>query len=466
MKLKDIVFLEDYFFGKQLGINCMDFNKSSYFNKTDFFKNQFDYIDNFIRQNEQTQPQCYQNNIGYFEDNFEIIPTFDFLENPNQREDTLYFYQINIYSWPADSFDNDSVFNKIPYKIIEHLKYNPNVYLIINASSEGYLPYESFHNLNNWLLEKELKLDKTFFIHANYRISEYALDYKEKYGTDKCVNVIPYLWSIPFFHNKLHHDNFPNETLYKQNFNVGRKKSFNLLTREQKPHRTQLLCDLHYLDLIENNNVSYDFYLHEGYEDVNHIKNNWIKMEQWFEQDSPKFQRYWKILEDLIEKAPKKTIDYERLWDVRGEGMETDIPYKDTLFTVVAESFFYEMERIGYVSEKVIKPILHQHPFIVLSTSGTLTWLHNMGFKTFGETGYVDETYDCEEDPEKRYKMVLKEIINLSQLTTEQRETFMYNCKEIIEHNYNHLKNFDMVKYNRNLMWYFQKARTNLDFLL
>ena len=62
--------------------------------------------------------------------------------------------------------------------------------------------------------------------------------------------------------------------------------------------------------------------------------------------------------------------------------------------------------------------------------------------------------------------MVLKEIINLSQLTTEQRETFMYNCKEIIEHNYNHLKNFDMGKYNRNLMWYFQKARTNLDFLL
>ena len=157
MKLKDIVFLEDYFFGKQLGINCMDFNKSSYFNKTDFFKNQFDYIDNFVRQNEQTQPQCYQNNIGYFEDNFEIIPTFDFLENPNQREDTLYFYQINIYSWPADSFDKDSVFNKIPYKIIEHLKYNPNVYLIINASSEGYLPYESFNNLNNWLLEKEQK---------------------------------------------------------------------------------------------------------------------------------------------------------------------------------------------------------------------------------------------------------------------------------------------------------------------
>ena len=146
--------------------------------------------------------------------------------------------------------------------------------------------------------------------------------------------------------------------------------------------------------------------------------------------------------------------------------METDIPYKDTLFTVVSESFFYERERIGYVSEKVIKPILHKHPFIVLSTTGTLTWLHNMGFKTFGDTGYVDESYDAEENPHKRYKMVMNEIINLSNLTSEQKNTFLYNCKDIIEHNYNHLKNFDMDNYNKNLLWHFQKQRTNLDFLL
>ena len=465
MNLKDIVFLEDYFFGKQLGINCLDFNKSSYFTKNDFCKNQFDYIGRFVRENEQKQPQSFQNNIGVFESGFETIPTFEFLNNPNHKDNTIYFYQINIYSNPADSFDEDSVFNKIPYKIIEHIKYNPNLYLIINSSSEGYLPYKNFHNLNSWLLENQIDLKKCFFIHANYRIAEYAQSYKEEYKTDKCVNVIPYLWSIPFFHNKLHHDGFTNETLNQQSYRADNKKSFNLLTREQKPHRTQMLCDLHYLDLIDENNVSYDFFIHEGYSDTSHYYHNWEEIDT-FEPTGPKFKRYWKILNDLIDKCSKKTIDYENLWQVRGEGMETDIPYKDTLFTVVSESFFYERERIGYVSEKVIKPILHKHPFIVLSTTGTLTWLHNMGFKTFGDTGYVDESYDAEENPHKRYKMVMNEIINLSNLTSEQKNTFLYNCKDIIEHNYNHLKNFDMDNYNKNLLWHFQKQRTNLDFLL
>ena len=86
-----------------------------------------------------------------------------------------------------------------------------------------------------------------------------------------------------------------------------------------------------------------------------------------------------------------------------------------------------------------------------------------MGFKTFGDTGYVDESYDAEENPHKRYKMVMNEIKNLSNLTSEQKNTFLYNCKDIIEHNYNHLKNFDMDNYNKNLLWHFQKQRTNLD---
>ena len=224
-----------------------------------------------------------------------------------------------------------------------------------------------------------------------------------------------------------------------------------------------MLCDLHYLDLINNNNVSYDLFLHEGYTDKSHYYHNW---EEVMDKEGTKIKRYWSLLNDLIETSPKKTIDYDELWKVRGEGMETDIPYKDTLFTVVAESFFYEEERIGYVSEKIIKPILHKHPFIVLSTSGTLTWLQSMGFKTFGDTGYVDETYDAEESPEKRYKMVVNQIINLSNLTSEQKDIFLYNCREVIEHNYNHLKNFDMDMYNKNLLWHFQKERTNLDFLL
>ena len=48
-------------------------------------------------QKSKTQCQVFQNNIALFEDKFETIPTFDFLDNPNAKKDTIYFYQINIY---------------------------------------------------------------------------------------------------------------------------------------------------------------------------------------------------------------------------------------------------------------------------------------------------------------------------------------------------------------------------------
>ena len=46
--------------------------------------------------------------------------------------------------------------------------------------------------------------------------------------------------------------------------------------------------------------------------------------------------------------------------------METDIPYKDSMFTIVGESYFTENQNIGYISEKVFKPIAHHHPFIII----------------------------------------------------------------------------------------------------
>ena len=67
------------------------------------------------------------------------------------------------------------------------------------------------------------------------------------------------------------------------------------------------------------------------------------------DKEGTKFKRYWSLLNDLIETSPKKTIDYDELWKVRGEGMETDIPYKDTLFTVVANhSFMKKTNRICF----------------------------------------------------------------------------------------------------------------------
>lgn len=452
MKLKDIVFLEDYYFGKKQPFNCIDYSKLDYVDGNDFYKHQLNYIKRF-QDIQNKNPQTYQTNISEFQNKHKTISTYEFLKNPNK--DIVYFYPITIYSSPANSFEEDIVFNKIHYKILTELQYNDNLFLIINVSSEGFLSYENFDNIHNWLLDNYIDFEKVFFIHSNYNIYEYADDYKIKCGKEDCINVIPYLWSIPFFHNKFKHNDFMNETLYKQDYKSENKKAFNLLIRAQKVHRTRLLCDLEYVGLLDNNIVSYDFNLYESYDDSVYYN----QFEKIMDKNSDKFEKYWNQLNELRKNKPKRTIDYEDLKSVQGINMETDIPYKNSLFTIVAESFFYEEEKIGYISEKVLKPIIHKHPFVVLSTSGTLTWLKNMGFKTFSDTGFIDESYDAEVDANKRYSMVVNEIINLSNLPKEQQDTFLYNCKDILEHNYNHLKNFNINNYDENLLWNFTKIR-------
>ena len=186
------------------------------------------------------------------------------------------------------------------------------------------------------------------------------------------------------------------------------------------------------------------------------IYNRW---ENIIDKESEKFKNYWEGLKNLSIKQSKRTIDYDDLESVKGVDMETDIPYKDSLFTIVAESFFNEEEPIGYISEKVIKPIIHKHPFILLSTSDSLTYLKSIGFKTFGDTGFIDESYDAERNDEKRYYMVLKQICDLCNLPVEQKDSFIYNCKNIIEHNFNHLKKFNIKELENNFENQFYKIK-------
>ena len=305
MKLKDIVFLEDYYFGKQQPFNCIEYTKLDYENNTDFFSNQFSYIKKFENVY-GASPQTYQTNISEFVHKHKTISTYQFLQN--QKSDNVYFYPINIFGSPVDCFEEDNiVFDKIHYKVLKELKFNDNLFLIINASSEGFLPYSRLDNLHNWLIDNSIDLKKVFFIHSNYNIFEYAKEYKEKFGKEECINVVPYLWSIPFFNSKFKYNGFTNETLYKQNYLAENKKSFNLLIRTQKTHRTQLLCDLENIGLLDNNIVSYDFNLEQNENDF------FNKFEKIMEPDSNEFKRYWNQLKEFRLNKPKRTIDYEDL---------------------------------------------------------------------------------------------------------------------------------------------------------
>ena len=111
------------------------------------------------------------------------------------------------------------------------------------------------------------------------------------------------------------------------------------------------------------------------------------------------------------------------------------------LLNVVTETF-YDINRSGFVSEKIYKPIGFRHPFMVLGKTGILTYLKSQGFVTYDNL--FDESYDNESDLQKKISLILDNVSNY--------EKCPYDTETLnrIEHNhllfYNQQRIYDGLK--------------------
>jgi hypothetical protein len=118
-----------------------------------------------------------------------------------------------------------------------------------------------------------------------------------------------------------------------------------------------------------------------------------------------------------------------------------DISYYDnSYFSLVTETFFFPKEQWGcvdetpvYFTEKIFKPIVMCHPFVLVSRPLSLPWLKKMGYKTFDP--YINESYDSIENNRDRLVAIVDEVTRLCNQTTEQWLEWQTGVKEIVEHN-------------------------------
>jgi hypothetical protein len=103
--------------------------------------------------------------------------------------------------------------------------------------------------------------------------------------------------------------------------------------------------------------------------------------------------------------------------DLSHAGLAADLAeYDESWFTVVTET---EMRaRPSRITEKVIKPLVNFHPVIVLGNPGALKMIHSFGFATFDEI--VDESYDDEWDPRRRFDLAYGEFVRMCRLGDDQ----------------------------------------------
>ena len=112
----------------------------------------------------------------------------------------------------------------------------------------------------------------------------------------------------------------------------------------------------------------------------------------------------------------------------------TELPYIDTVCSIVSETNDNDYE--VFMTEKIWKPIMAQQVFVVHGNYLYLQRLKEIGFKTFGN--YIDESYDLEQDPEKR----INKIVSLCKdLKTKNWQDIYLQTKALRKHNYDTLFN-------------------------
>jgi hypothetical protein len=115
------------------------------------------------------------------------------------------------------------------------------------------------------------------------------------------------------------------------------------------------------------------------------------------------------------------------------------VQHQEAFISLVSETEI--REDVLFLSEKTYKPIYAQQPFIIYGNPYSIKELKDLGFKTFDK--WIDESYDNEENFEKRLTMILEELRVIASKSLEELTIMRNEMKEVLIHNYKHFLEID-----------------------
>jgi hypothetical protein len=131
---------------------------------------------------------------------------------------------------------------------------------------------------------------------------------------------------------------------------------------------------------------------------------------------------------------PNRTFVKNELFDnTWGEIYLKAEPYIDTYFSLVTETVVEQPW--PFRTEKIAKPIMIGHPFIVATSPGYYRDLHRLGFQTFGHL--IDESFDTIEHHQDRMDRIIAVVEDLCQ---QDLDSFQKECYTVCKYNQQHLQ--------------------------
>ena len=128
--------------------------------------------------------------------------------------------------------------------------------------------------------------------------------------------------------------------------------------------------------------------------------------------------------------------------------------WKSSFLHVVTETVIDRQ----HLTEKIFKPIAMGNPFVLVGGQGSLQYLRDYGFKTFGQ--WWDEGYDSIEDPAERMQAVADVVNGIGNMTLLELEKLRTSMQSVLDYNYNWFYNGFADKCWRELAEQLDKTET------
>jgi hypothetical protein len=325
-----------------------------------------------------------------------------------QIDNQPHIYIINVYSFSFFRDNEDIGFKCVSEKYLDHVRKGQSKIMMIFLY-EGYSGSKGNWDLEiieKWRIESNLPEDSIFYVTGNYLIQDIL---KQK--------------GLKFQGRPIHYfepwNRYDDSDIVKFN-PIDDKYLFLSYNRNPRPQRIQLLLimlkeNLFHRGWISMNELIYPPMPDDDMNDFNYLKDN-----APFVIDS-RFDLFYNLAINITKE------DYEKTFiSLITESLADD----DTLF----------------FSEKIWKPIMVGHPFLLYGTQYSLRLLKEWGFKTFDK--WFDESYDNEPDRVIRAQMIVKELKKFENKSIEELKMIREEIDEVCRYNQNHYKVYYNNKYN------------------
>lgn len=318
-----------------------------------------------------------------------------------------HLYIINVYSYSFFSDNLDIGFNCVSENYLKDIREGKSK-IVMLFLYEGYSGSKGNYDLEiieKWRIDADLPVNSIYYVSGNLLCKQIVEEKKLGYQGRPIQYFEPW--------NKY------NENTIIDFKPVNEKNLYLTYNRNPRHHRVQFILNLLKHNIFDRGLISLSELVYETPEDANVEHVDFLKNNAPF------------VISEGCD------LFFNMCCNITKED------YEKTFISMVTETLVDEGTL--FISEKIWKPIMVGHPFIVYGNLGILKFLKSMGYRTFDR--WINEEYDNEPDSGKRCNMITDELVKLSTKTVEELKTIRSEMNEVCDYNQKWYKKLYDEKY-------------------